>query len=227
MRIDNPTGSIASLTGSFTGSFYGDGLGLINIESASYAETASYATSASYAVSSSHEIVTEVSSSYAETATSSSYALTASFALNGGGGGGSADYSPYQTGSTDSVILPKEGSNCCVMSSFSTIAGGRLNRIDQGDSFIGSGAYNRITTRNSVIGGGCCNMTLGSFSTIVGGCFNLSQQRAFVGGGNNNSANNLGRQLCHHRHQKCEYKVLAYSITGNGTAFDGSESSLV
>ncbi len=194
MRIDNPTGSIASLTGSFTGSFYGDGLGLINIESASYAETASYAASASYAISSSHEIVTEVSSSYAETATSSSYALTASYALNGGsgGGGGSADYSPYQTGSSDSVILPKEGNNCCVMSSFSTIAGGRLNRIVQGDSFIGGGNCNTIATFKGVIGGGECNITAGSCSTIGGGSSNCAQQRAFVGGGNNNSANNLG-----------------------------------
>ena len=192
MRIDNPTGSIASLTGSFTGSFYGDGLGLINIESASYAETASYAASASYAVSSSHEIVTEVSSSYAETATSSSYALTASYALNGGSGGGSADYSPYQTGSVSSVILPKEGNNCCVMSSYSTIAGGRLNRTVQSHSFIGGGCCNTVSTFKGVIGGGECNVVVGSCSTIGGGSSNCAQQRAFVGGGNNNSANNLG-----------------------------------
>jgi hypothetical protein len=193
MRIDNPTGSIASLTGSFTGSFYGDGLGLINIESASYAETASYAASASYAISSSHEIVTEVSSSYAETATSSSYALTASYALNGGsgGGGGSADYSPYQTGSSDSNILPKEGSNCCVMGPDSAIASGRSNRIVQSTSFIGGGCCNTIATFRGVIGGGECNILAGSCSTIGGGSSNLSQQRAFVGGGNNNSANNF------------------------------------
>tara|TARA_R100001443_G_scaffold83375_1_gene90202 strand:+ start:297 stop:3773 length:3477 start_codon:yes stop_codon:yes gene_type:complete len=49
--------------------------------SASYALSASYA---DYAVSASHEIVKEVSSSYADTA---SYAVTASYALNGGGGG--------------------------------------------------------------------------------------------------------------------------------------------
>ena len=192
MRIDNPTGSIASLTGSFTGSFYGDGLGLINIESASYAETASYAASASYAVSSSHEIVTEVSSSYAETATSSSYALTASYALNGGSGGGSADYSPYQTGSISSGILPKEGNNCCVISSYSTIAGGRLNRTVQSYSFIGGGCCNTVSTFKGVIGGGECNVVVGSCSTIGGGSSNCAQQRAFVGGGNNNSANNLG-----------------------------------
>jgi hypothetical protein len=44
--------------------------------------TASYAISASYAVSASHEITYELSSSYAETATSASYATTASYALN-------------------------------------------------------------------------------------------------------------------------------------------------
>ena len=89
-----------SLSGSFSGSFYGDGSGLTNIPttttssyavSASYAitsDTASYvlnaisssyslfAVSASYAVSSSHEIIKEVSSSYAD---------TASFAKSGDG----------------------------------------------------------------------------------------------------------------------------------------------
>ena len=183
MRIDNPTGSIASLTGSFTGSFYGDGLGLINIESASYAETAANAISASYAVSSSHEIVTEVSSSYAETATSSSYALTASYALNGGsgGGGGSADYSPYQTGSSDSNILPKEGSNCCVMGSYSSILGGDRNEIpNQSYTSIVGGLCNIITSSNSnsrgnFIGGGSRNTMNNTFlcrNSILGGCLN-------------------------------------------------------
>lgn len=44
--------------------------------------TASFAISASYATSASYEITYEVSSSYAETATSASYATTASYALN-------------------------------------------------------------------------------------------------------------------------------------------------
>jgi hypothetical protein len=69
-------------TGSFTGSFTGSVLG-----------TASYATqalSSSYAATASVLLGSVVSASYAATAsiaTSSSYALTASFALNGGGGG--------------------------------------------------------------------------------------------------------------------------------------------
>jgi hypothetical protein len=200
MRIDNPTGSIASLTGSFTGSFYGDGLGLINIESASYAETASYAASASYAISSSHEIVTEVSSSYAETATSSSYALTASYALNGGsgGGGGSADYSPFTTGSSADKILPKEGSNCDVIGSNSTIAGGIQNEIGDSSStisFIGGGCQNLIGSKQNTAGfiGGGTNNTLhcytGTGGAIVGGTNNLLCLSAagFIGGGSQNT----------------------------------------
>jgi len=199
MRIDNPTGSIASLTGSFTGSFYGDGLGLINIESASYAATASYAASASYAISSSHEIVTEVSSSYAETATSSSYALTASYALNGGsGGGGSADYSPFTTGSSADKILPKEGSNCDVIGSNSTIAGGIQNEIGDDTStisFIGGGCQNLIGSKLNTAGfiGGGTNNTLqcytGTGGAIVGGTNNLLCMSAagFIGGGSQNT----------------------------------------
>jgi hypothetical protein len=62
------------------GKFSGDGSGLTNISSASYAVTASYALSSAG---------TFLSASYASSASvavSSSYATTASFALNGGGG---------------------------------------------------------------------------------------------------------------------------------------------
>jgi len=82
MRIDHPIGYYARMTGSFTGSFYGNLNGFI--DSASFATTASYAY---YAISASHEVTYEVSSSYAETAsftdnaTSASYALTASHVL--------------------------------------------------------------------------------------------------------------------------------------------------
>ena len=81
------------VSGSFSGSFEGDGSGLTNVTAsfsptasyaltASYVETAqnsissSYALTASYAVSASHEIIKEVSSSYAD---------TASFAQSGDG----------------------------------------------------------------------------------------------------------------------------------------------
>ena len=62
------------------GKFSGDGSGLTNISSASYAVTASYSLSSAG---------TFLSASYASSASvavSSSYATTASFALNGGGG---------------------------------------------------------------------------------------------------------------------------------------------
>jgi hypothetical protein len=78
--LPTATGTIALLnnsgsgdfqaTGSFTGSFIGDGSDLIGVVSSSYALTASYAVSAS------HEIIKEVSSSYAD---------TASFAQSGNG----------------------------------------------------------------------------------------------------------------------------------------------
>ena len=101
-------------TGSFTGSFAGDGSSLTGV-AATTATTASYvlnAVSASYALSASYEINYETSSSYAETASyvdiaqtasyvdtaqtasyvlnavSSSYATTASYALNAGAGDG-------------------------------------------------------------------------------------------------------------------------------------------
>jgi hypothetical protein len=104
-------------TGSFTGSFTGDGSGLTGVVSSSYAETASYietaqtasyvlnAVSASYslyAVSASYEINYETSSSYAETASvaiSSSYAQTASYTPN---------YLPL-TGGTISGTLHQSG----------------------------------------------------------------------------------------------------------------------
>jgi hypothetical protein len=69
-------------SGSFSGSFQGDGSGLTgvvasgSIQSASFAVTASFAETASYAVSASHEIIKEVSSSFAD---------TASFAQSGDG----------------------------------------------------------------------------------------------------------------------------------------------
>ena len=84
------TGSTAlsgslNVTGGITGSIFGTSS---NATSASYAvnsrnaTSASYALTASYAVSASYEISYEVSSSYAESATSASYALSSSYALN-------------------------------------------------------------------------------------------------------------------------------------------------
>jgi hypothetical protein len=104
-----------NITGSFTGSFYGNGSNIVGVVSASYA------TSASYAISASYEINYETSSSYAETASiaytasyvsssningvilSASYALTASYSLNGGGGG-SIDTGSFATTGSNTFI---------------------------------------------------------------------------------------------------------------------------
>ena len=83
INTPGPQGASGITTsGSFSGSFQGDGSGLTgvvasgSIDSASFAITASFAETASYAISASHEIIKEVSSSFAD---------TASFAQNGDG----------------------------------------------------------------------------------------------------------------------------------------------
>ena len=62
-----------SLSGSFSGSFQGDGSLLSNIGGGIPAISASYAITASYAISASHEIIKEISSSHANTADTASY----------------------------------------------------------------------------------------------------------------------------------------------------------
>ena len=106
--LPTATGTIALLnnsgsgdfqaTGSFTGSFIGDGSDLIGVVSSSYALTASYAVSAS------HEIIKEVSSSYAD---------TASFAQSGNGifsGSFSGSYVGDGSGLTGVDPFPFSGS---------------------------------------------------------------------------------------------------------------------
>ena len=90
-------------TGSFTGSFTGDGSGLTGIVSSSYAVTASYADNALSAINTPNAVITASNTGNDDTieflkggggafsvtvnnVVSSSYALTASYALNGGGG---------------------------------------------------------------------------------------------------------------------------------------------
>jgi hypothetical protein len=96
--IGNTTAS-----GSFTGSFIGDGSGLTGIVSSSYAVTASYANNALSAINTPNAVITASNTGNDDTieflkggggafsvtvnnVVSSSYALTASYALNGGGG---------------------------------------------------------------------------------------------------------------------------------------------
>jgi len=87
------------LTGSFTGSFKGDGSGLTGIVTASYANNASTADSATTAATASFvtgsnvvgTVASATSASYANNATTASYAnnaTTASYALNAGAGNG-------------------------------------------------------------------------------------------------------------------------------------------
>ena len=75
--------------------------------------TASYAITSSYAISSSHEVTHEISSSYSQT---SSYSVTASYALNGGSGGG-------VTANPTNSIIPVNSSGSFIDSPFSVVAG--------------------------------------------------------------------------------------------------------
>jgi hypothetical protein len=95
---------VAGVTASsYTGSFVGDGSGLTGIVSSSYAVTASYADNALSAINTPNAVITASNTGNDDTieflkggggafsvtvnnVVSSSYALTASYALNGGGG---------------------------------------------------------------------------------------------------------------------------------------------
>lgn len=135
-------------TGSFTGSFAGDGSSLTGV-AATTATTASYvlnAVSASYALSASYEINYETSSSYAETASyvdtaqtasyvlnavSSSYATTASYALNAGAGDGF----PFTGSAVISGSLSITGTSTFTTSNVN-IGSGTLSIIADTDSSI-------------------------------------------------------------------------------------------
>ena len=150
------------VSGSFSGSFEGDGSGLTNVTAsfsptASYALTASYvetaqtasyvldaisssyssfAISASYAVSASHEIIKEVSSSYAD---------TASFAQSGDGifsGSFSGSYEGDGSGLTNiPAVSPFPFVGDAVITGSLTISGSFSSfRIDDDDIVLGSEA---------------------------------------------------------------------------------------
>ena len=127
------------------------------------------------------------------TINTASFAVTASFALRGGGGGGNT-FTPYQTGSSADTILPKRGSNHCVIGTFSAISAGSCNSSSANCATVAGGCGNKIgTTQNNFgfIGGGKSN-TLCSYTgdggAIVGGmdnCLDFSAA-AFIGGGSGN-----------------------------------------
>jgi hypothetical protein len=150
-------------TGSFTGSFAGDGSSLTGV-AATTATTASYvlnAVSASYALSASYEINYETSSSYAETASyvdtaqtasyvlnavSSSYATTASYALNAGAGDGF----PFTGSAVISGSLSITGTSTFTTSNVN-IGSGTLSIIADTDSSINLGNAGKISGDGLVI----------------------------------------------------------------------------
>ena len=98
--------------------------------SSSYALSASYA---DYAVSASHEIVKELSSSYADTA---SYAITASYALNAGTGGGDSDWYDGGTFITSSKDVQVTGS--LIVSGSLEVQSGTSRMYFESGSSVGS-----------------------------------------------------------------------------------------
>ena len=86
------------------------------------------------------------------TISTSSFAVTASFALSGGGGG-SATFTPFQTGSVACFILPKLGSNCCFGGNFAIVAGGENNHANGNHSFVGAGKDNTASSNCTVVFG--------------------------------------------------------------------------
>ncbi len=178
------------------------------------------ATSASYSL-------TATSASYS---TTSSYAITASYALNGGGGGVSPtvfgnytssvqSYFVYTTGSKDGSIQPVSGSNSTEQG-YSTIAGGKNNSIEdnEGDysNLLGGGECNTITSgiQYGFIGSGFknCLYHFGGLTTIgtsiVGGMSNTSSlsPNSFIGTGCNN---------------KLSYTVLGFIGSGTNNLISG------
>ena len=139
-----------------------DGTGSVFLPvSASYSVTASYA---EYAVSASHEIIKEVSSSYADyskesglstSSISASYAITASYALN------SPDIFPY----TGSAVI--SGS----LDVIGDITGsGKIDLNDGSNNVLISTDNNTITTSNTVAVGyqALTNLTTGIGNTALG-----------------------------------------------------------
>ena len=95
----------------------------------------------------------------------------------------------FEAGTGTTNIIPSNGSNVNT-GTFSTIAGGCLNKIDtNGDlAFIGGGKSNSGSGDYTFIGGGQQNCTQGSHSVIGGGTLNLATSCSVAGGGKSNLA---------------------------------------
>jgi len=163
------------VSGSFSGSFEGDGSGLTNVTAsfsptssyaltASYVETAqtasyvldaisssysSFAVSASYAVSASHEIIKEVSSSYADTASfaqSGDGIFSGSFSGSFEGYGGDLTGISFSTDLTQSIFVTQNGNDSTavignLLRPFATLESASLAATTGSTIFVYPGLY--------------------------------------------------------------------------------------
>ena len=96
--------------------------------------------------------------------------------LTGIPGGGNGEYVPFITGSVSSGILPREGENFTTLGANATIAGGRLNTGSAPCSFVGGGRSNKVCTN-------------GQYGSVLGGQNNqVHFCHGVVAGGLNNTA---------------------------------------
>ena len=96
--------------------------------------------------------------------------------LTGIPGGGNGEYVPFITGSVSSGILPREGENFTTLGANTTIAGGRLNTGSAPCSFVGGGRSNKVCTN-------------GQYGSVLGGQNNqVHFCHGVVAGGLNNTA---------------------------------------
>jgi hypothetical protein len=150
-------------TGSFTGSFTGDGSGLTGIVSSSYAVTASYADNALSAINTPNAVITASNTGNDDTieflkggggafsvtvnnVVSSSYALTASYAENAGDGVGF----PYTGSAIISGSLSITGTSTFTTNNVN-IGSGKLTIIADSDSSINFEQAGRVTGTGLII----------------------------------------------------------------------------
>lgn len=135
-----PIGTVSSSqqinTGSFSGSFTGDGQNIIGVISSSYALSASYAP--------------------AQVSISSSYAVTASYALNGGGSGTNIQTIGLRIKTEDTYIIEGSkgykhigyNSNIIKVRSIANIAGNININVKRGGTLLGN--YNLTNASSSI-----------------------------------------------------------------------------
>jgi hypothetical protein len=136
-----------NITGSFTGSFYGDGSNIVGIVSASYATSASFVTNTPFATSASYA----VSSSYAANApfaTSASYAVSSSYAANAPFATSASYAETASIAYTASYVSSSNIDGVILSASYALTASYALNAgvsIDTG-SFVTTSSFNNFTS---------------------------------------------------------------------------------